>query len=408
MAKTWQFLLPFVDPSSSPNHLQASINAVALAFFAHQTTSESAYALAREKYAVALRVTSQALQSEMASLDATLLSSMLLDLFEKFMHSGPSAIHAYTGHITGALALVKMRGLDKFAGFLPARMLTRLSVNLLISCVASGTRVPEGIILLRNYAAEQLNVPRDPKWELSDLMIHYANLRGDVLTEDLTAREQVNDTIEIDAKLHALTLRMPISWQFKTVIINNDDDHVYQGRIDFHRDRYVLQAWNVISLIRIILNEFLVGFYNSYENNALENPYSSLISVAKNNIEMLCRMVCASVPQFADCDGIHNGNRGMEVADHRRLSEQEQRKEDHIHPPEWNMDCYCLIYPMFVAARSKYSPPEARKWLLKELHYMGVHYQMRNAVAVANIVEQGGDYGPWDIYGLLGSYAFAA
>ena len=200
---------------------------------------------------------------------------------------------------------------------------------------------------------------------------------------------------------------MPISWQFKTVIISNDDDHVYQRRIDFHRDRYVLQAWNVISLIRILLNEFLVEFYNSYENNALENPYSSLISVAKNNIEMLCRMVCASVPQFADCDGIHNGNRGMEVVDHRRLSEQEQRREDHIHPPDWNMDCYCLIHPMFVAARSKYSPPEARKWLLKELHYMGVHYQMRNAVAVANIVEQGGDYGPWDIYGLLGSYAFA-
>ncbi|KAK5947996.1 hypothetical protein OHC33_010980 [Knufia fluminis] len=149
--------------------------------------------------------------TSMASLDATLLSSMLLDLFEKFMHSGPSAIHAYTGHITGALALVKMRGLDKFAGFLPARMLTRLSVNLPISCVASVTRVPEGIILLRDYAAEQLNVQQDPKWELSDLMIHYANLRGDVLTGDLTAREQVNDTIEIDAKLHALTLRMLIS-----------------------------------------------------------------------------------------------------------------------------------------------------------------------------------------------------
>lgn len=37
---------------------------------------------------------------------------------------------------------------------------------------------------------------------------------------------------------------------------------------------------------------------------------------------------------------------------------------------------------------------------------MGVHYQMLDAFVVAELVEQGGEYSPWDVYRLLYSYAF--
>lgn len=396
--------MPFYHATETPKHLQASIDAVALAFMAHQTAAERPFALAREKYAVALRVTSQALRSDMATLDSTLLSAMILDLFEKFMHSEPSSIEAYTGHITGALALVQMRGLEKFSGKFSAFMLNRLSMNLLISCVASGTRVPDGLVLLKEYAWARLNVEPDPKTELSDLMVNYANLRGDVVTGHIKGREQVNQSIDLDAKLQAIALNMPPLWQCKTTLLDRDSKHVFRRRVDSYLNRHVTQTWNVIGLVRIILNEFLIEYYTS-TNEAL---YSSLVTVAKNNIEMLARQICFSVPQFVDCPGICDGQHSSPLKVYPRLTGTNDTTSEHDHDPDWNINCYTLIYPMYVAGRSEFASADIRDWITQQLFFMGSHFHIPNATTVASILKSEKNIAPWDIYGLLGSYAFAA
>jgi hypothetical protein len=46
--------------------------------------------------------------------------------------------------------------------------------------------------------------------------------------------------------------------------------------------------------------------------------------------------------------------------------------------------------------------------VIKKLRYMGSHFNIGNAEAVAQTLEGQTDACPWDMYAMLGSYAFNA
>ena len=72
------------------------------------------------------------------------------------------------------------------------------------------------------------------------------------------------------------------------------------------------------------------------------------------------------------------------------------------------MDCYTLIFPLYTAGRCNAAPDTVRPWVIKQLHYMSEHFYVRNAEIVAQILELQKDISPWEVYAMLGSYAFAA
>jgi len=117
--------------------------------------------------------------SKEATKDTTLLTSLLLDLFEKITHNEPRNNKSWTSHVNGALGLVRLRGLEQFQDPSEFSVRVRLSGFSLISCVASGSPVPDELIAIRAYVGKHLNV-QDPRWRLSDLMVEYANLRSEI------------------------------------------------------------------------------------------------------------------------------------------------------------------------------------------------------------------------------------
>lgn len=393
-SKTWHFLMPFYDDPSTPAHLSEALTAVSLAFFAHQVNSESAVKGARESYVSALSLTAKALRDpELAMRDDAVLSSILLDLFEKFTNTEPSDAATYTGHVQGALALVKLRGLQCFNDPKGARLLVRLGTNLLISCVASATRVPEGLHALRARTAELIST-RDPKWLLSDSMVTYANLRGDARSGLLSIDEQISRTIELDAQMHSQILRLPPTWQYKVNHLEAESERVFERRYDSYRDRHVTQVSNVLRLVRVMLNDELIDYYESTDPTPAT---MALTTVSRNNIEQLAREICATVPQYTDCQGIA-----------KRIRRYTNEEDCSDHSAAHNLDCYSLVFPLYVAGHSPRAPPQLRQWIIDQLYYIGQHFRIRNAVDVASILEQRLPLDGWRIYGLLGSYAFAA
>ena len=49
-----------------------------------------------------------------------------------------------------------------------------------------------------------------------------------------------------------------------------------------------------------------------------------------------------------------------------------------------------------------------KPWVIKNFHYMSIHFHIRNAELVARILEQETDVGLWNLYAMLGSYAFVS
>jgi Fungal specific transcription factor domain len=391
-SRTWDFLQPFYYPSESPEHLTLAIDAVSLAYLSQHLLSGAALVAARHRYSAALRKTTEALQCpNVAAKNTTLLTTLLLDLFEKIINNQPRVIKSWTGHVRGALALVQLRGLGQFQDPVSIRVLARLSTNVLISCVATGSAVPKELRELRAYIAKFLDAS-DPKWRLMDLMEEYIDLQADIRRSLLSTSIAVQKSLELDGKYAALALNIPLAWQPKTAFVQYPSDRIFEQHFDTYGDRHITQPLNVLRLIRIILNEFIITHCISAGESIL------LIQASTQNIEMMAKGICASVPQYVDCLGAAREKYPRLTSAH-----------DHVHSPNQNLDSYTLIYPLYIAARSEYCPAGLKAWIVKELHHIGSHFSTRNSELVAQILEDGTSCeNPWAVYAMLGGYAFAA
>jgi hypothetical protein len=354
-------------------------------------------------------MTNRALQSpEVAAKDTTLIASLLLDLFEKITNNEPRHYKSWIGHVNGALALVRLRGPEQFQDPSALRVLVRLTTNFVISCVASDTPVPNEVSALRAHAGKYLNVG-DPKWRLSDLMVHYANLRSDIRRGHLSIDNCIRISMELDAKLQALALDMPLSWQYKTTILNRDSDRIYSHHFDSYPDRHATQTWNVLRLARILLNESVLELCLTSAEDLTTDACSLSVIMAKDNIETLACEICASVPQYINCLSAARGRLWTpEEFTWPEVVDSALDGASHVHSPSQNLDCYTLIFPLYVCGRSRGSPKALRPWVIKQLHYVSNHFGIRNAELVGRILERGTDVNPWAVYAMLGSYAFVA
>ncbi|GAD99924.1 hypothetical protein NFIA_023270 [Paecilomyces variotii No. 5] len=335
--------------------------------------------------------------------DTTLLTSLLLDIFEKITDELRSGI-SWTSHVNGALALVRLRSLGEFQGRPSVRLLMRLTTNLLISCVASELPVPHELCVLRAHISNYID-DTDPKWQLSDVMVHYANFRHSVLRGRFSPDECFIIALDLDQKLHKIYVERPPPWQYRSTVLEWESERAYNRRFDSYPDRHITQTCNVLRSIRILLNEAILQHYSRDSTNLLAVPVSeSLVPLARDHIRTLTGEICASVPQYVDCSNAIFRSKDVQ----QRAASSTHGSDSHAHSPGDNLDCYTLIFPLYVCGSSKHSPVSIRPWVTRQLRHMGSHFGIRNARMVADVLEKAPDTSPWSIYAMLGGYAFAA
>ena len=291
-------------------------------------------------------------------------SVLLLDLYEKFVINRPRKKASWMSHVNGALALVKVRDPDQFQNYTGIRLASRLVVHLILSCVAANAPVPPELILFRSDLEPHLN-SNDPKWQISGLVIKYANLQAAI--PRLSTYDAVLRATRLDEEFEALAKRMPPKWLYSTEHL--ESDRVYESRFEMYRDHATTQGWNSLRNIRILLNDLLATL--------VEAPRTEYI---RDTIDSLAKDICASVPQFTTRE--------------RSVIQQSQ--------------CYGLTLPLYVAGIFSSPKTNIRPWVLKELDFISSEVGIQKAAVVANIMRKGDGTCPWIIYAVLGSYAFAA
>ena len=386
----------------SPEYLELAIEAVSLAYLWHQVYSDAALATARRKYISALRITNKTLKSSKkeATKNTVLMASLLLDLFEKVTDSEPRNNKSWTSHADGALALVNFRGLDHFQQPCEFSILVRLSQHYIVGCVASGSSVPDILNAIQAFIGKRLGF-QEPMIRLSNLMIEYANLCSNVRSGVLSNDEQIELSIELDRKIQTLDFELPPYWHYTTIFLDHSSDRAFDLHYDSYSNPRVCQARNILRVIRILLNESLV---ENYLASPTSDSYAPMTGLAHENIEILAGEICASVPQYLDCDSAAQ----HELSPSSQNSNQNRGPAGHVHTPNHQMECYSLIFPLYIAGRSQ-AIPDVKPWVLEQLHYISSHFCVRNAEIVAGMLERGTDAtSPWEVYAMLGSYAFAS
>lgn len=412
--KPFDFLQMFSSPTCKDDHLSSSMDAVALAYLNYQRRIPDAQSDARRHYVTALRLLNKAIQDpELAKKDSTLLSILLLDLYEKITNQEPHYEGAWAAHLQGALTLVKMRGDQQYDDPIALRMLVRLTTNEIISCVVSHRPVPEEIVALRANIEANVSSLANPKTRESDLMIEFARLRHDIEDGYLPDEEVIASLKNLDCRFLALSMDVQPTWQFKTIQVEEKSSHHFESYHHIYPAEQIGQMWNVLRLTRILINELILSRYSKVEEVGIHD--SSFYQPAIDTITSMASDICATVPQYIgdiSAGGFHKLTAIPVMAPNlppgtaKRKERALPFKHTTSPSPTHHLPCYRLIFPLYVAAQSSGAPPSLRPWAIEQLRFMADYHAIENAVRVADILEFGDNRDPWLVYALLGSYAF--
>ena len=286
------FLQPYYNKcSSDTDNLLESIDAISLAYLNFQKRTASAHKEAQQHYVSALRLTRCALEDpNNAKRDSTILSVMLLDMYEKITNNELDQGEAWATHINAALALFKLRGDEQFHETAGMRILVRLSINAGINCNVSDRPIPPQLMDLRRILAAYIPDTSHPKWKQNELMQPYVELRQRMKDGTISDLEVVRITRDIDTKLVALTKDLKPQWREEIVYVQHKSRHHFEAYHHAYESEESARMWNVVRLRRILLNEITWS-----HSQALSGGDQNL---SRQIINDMAREICATVPQF--------------------------------------------------------------------------------------------------------------
>ncbi|KAF2011367.1 hypothetical protein BU24DRAFT_426444 [Aaosphaeria arxii CBS 175.79] len=395
-SRTWDFLLPFLNKTSTPEYLNLSIDAASLAFLHHQTRSGAALDLSHKQYAAALREMRAALGSpETAKVAHAMDASLVLDLFEKI--SNPGVIEpedVSVAHVAGSLALIRLRGLSTFRDRASLQGLTRIALNAMVTALYRREPVPEEVVEVRAYAASFIDTT-DPKWRLTGLMIECANLLCTSNKDSMERGEILRRCMDLDMRFAQLAT--DLEKPHRNDIPEIKTERMLEPYYDMTQDRTGTQMTNVVRLTRIMLCEEMT----QSSGQATTADSLRMHHHAQPIVEEMIRQICTLTPQMTDC----------KVDTARDLSKYPGTQSSGkvpTHTLTHSLDVYIILFSLYVAAWSSFCPPETRSWITKEVEYIADRFGVKQAAMVATAMKSEKMIGPWQVYQLLGSYAFAA
>lgn len=400
---TWDFLFAYQDPLVTPENLNLGIDAVSLAFLSHQVSSQVARDMGRRKYGAALNSLSKALQDPAtARKPSTFQSALLFDLFEKMMKPDADADADVSNHahLQGALALMKLRGIEQFRNRAELAALMGLECNATVHALSTGNPVPEAVRHIRKHAAQFCDTST-PRWRLSGAIIEVTS-EAQMLFLRSASSSLCAKSMELDRKLEEVALEASPAWRYELKTSSGHDPTMIlpnglSPNYDVYPSREVTQMWNLLRSTRILFCEQVVDGLSSAEDEDARHG----VERAKLTIISVIRKILASVPQMTDCEN---------AARHKLPKDSPPAR--HTHTMSHFFDVYVLIYPLYVVAWSQNCPPKARQWAVDQLNHISEHFGIREAASVVNILRQQETEktraDPWLVYKLLGSYAFTA
>lgn len=378
--QNWDVLYKYYNATGIPEHLALSLDAVSLKFLSHLTSCSEADSLSRKKYGSALRMINAELQhADSAKKASTFEGALLLDLFEKFSKSATEDNIAHYAHVTGALALATLRGLETFKEESELKSLLGLSINATVCCLNGRCKISEPIRTIRDYAARYLDVS-NLNWRLGDVLMGIVDLVADIHANTLDFEEKVATCTRLDNCLEAISQEATPEWSYESVTVSakhvrgllpDDAPSLY----DRHPSRAVMNTWNILRLLRIVLHEELNSHYPI-------PSYSPKLSQHPTFITPTIHQICASVPYMTDCSfaGSHN------LAPGSSCQESDLSSSAHSHTTKHRLGVYRLILPLYVAAWSRFCPVPTQKWILDQLRHFAIHFDIPHANKIRDLL----------------------
>ncbi|KAF2630814.1 hypothetical protein BU25DRAFT_334528 [Macroventuria anomochaeta] len=398
----YEWVIEALNEPGCEEILRCSVHAASLAGLANSTKNSVIMAKAHAAYGSALRMTNNALRvKETAVKDTTLVSVIMLGMYENFVFHDNRSIQAWAKHMQGASAILNLRGKEQFESNTARRIFHQVYGLMMLVSLEAGQAVPDGMRELYDYCNPSSNYAiHGRQWttRLTNFMHDAIDVNRDKESDPVTL---VTRAISLDRELDSIKALIPKIWRYETIHLKQPSKYAYGTFYHVYTDSWIAQMWNNLRSCRMSL--YRVIREQLWKGRACNPPLFSReevepqVAAAEKIIRTTIAAVCASVPQLtgmiiflqwpAPTSGGPFAGSFPEVVnpDHARYQ---------IHPPGTFLDparptgMHHLIWPLYAAGLSDLASNEMRQWVIQMLYFIALRIGTRQAVVLADSLKE--------------------
>ncbi|OKL59731.1 hypothetical protein UA08_05038 [Talaromyces atroroseus] len=229
----------------------------------------------------------------------------------------------------------------------------------------------------------------DPVEVLASLSQATSSLEiGDIRFADSLATKSMKlSKFCADIQIEAWAVSVPPSWRYKNIAIRPEiremsfASGVYGQHYHIYEDLYLCHIWNNWRAIRLVIHEIILNSASQIEGQNLEydDPmnminYAEIVTRSENIMQQFQTDIFASVPYHFGATDDFTASTGNTAAGFSDITP---------------MAGHILMWPLFLAADCRYSPPALRDWVImclrKIVHQLGVN----QALGMALMLQKG-------------------
>jgi hypothetical protein len=380
--------------------VQASLMAAGLSGLSIRTKSPWIMKRAQEEYVSALGMTNQALRDpKIAVKDSTVVSVILLGMYENFSCENKHSLEAWARHIRGACALLNLRGENQIHRDLGLRIVQQIYATALLVALETRTAVPEGIVQLweaacpvSDFAVTGRNFTR----RLVRFLTYAVELSIDTTSDPRTL---VAAAIEHFDEMNKLKELVPQVWQFETLYLDEPSAYIYGKSYQVSLDPWIAQMWNNFRMTQLVVHQVIISQLQEglRRDPPLFTPAEVVPQTRRSRyyIRSAAAHICGSVPQFTGQIPFPGGpsyraKPSSSCADFFDAKDPRYKP----HPPGTFINptkpfgMHHLIYPLYLVGESELSPPDLRQWVIDQLLFIALKIGNRKAIVLANHLKQ--------------------
>ncbi|KAF2501011.1 hypothetical protein BU16DRAFT_449975 [Lophium mytilinum] len=367
--------LPTLYSQGSSAVFQDIVTATGLAGLANLKRSSTLMHAARAKHSTALRSVNASLQNpETATSDSTLMAVLLLGLFENITCSSPSSIQAWAKHVSGALAIARLRGRQQLENDLGRRLFLHLRNQVLIDCIQRQEAVPDIInewnaSSIRSGHFEEADGAGFVEPRLFQIMAQLAALRYKVKVKG-HSHETTAEAVSIDNDLITWAATVPPDYAYTTVS-HNSSDFPFPS---YHEYKFIWSAtcWNIYRTARIFVAAKIIHWYSSSNSTTASQQ---ILSGYLQNEAVLADEICASVPYYfgGNPDSVYS-----------------------LPTPPKAASGFALLWPLYAAATTFHKSKFRTGWIVKQYDVIGDVLGIRIASVFASTLRKNQHISVWD------------
>ncbi|CAK7206743.1 hypothetical protein SEUCBS139899_009549 [Sporothrix eucalyptigena] len=290
--------------------VMASMTAVGLVGISQLTHSEEIIDSAHKSYGTALCLTNAALKDpEEAIKDTTMLSILILGVFEMMAEPGVKTMKTWHDHINGAVELAKLRGVSQFGTRAGIRMFNMLCESVTISCMQRQVPMPPELVALQGELFSNTMVEHEPGGfagiDLSKPIYKLLQARHDIRTINLSNNLDalLARLDDIESEFDATISAFPPDCYYKVFKVTRAHKAVFRDVCHVYPSVATASVWNWLRSGRILVLESILSAIQQHfpdtgeDGEMVPAQYMAAFRQAWLKLDRVNSAIVASIPQ---------------------------------------------------------------------------------------------------------------